>query len=1025
MKRTLEELFQSPDRKFAPVVFWAINHHLEPEEIRWQVREMAAQGVGGFFFHPREGLHTPYFSARYWEALSAAVEEAERSGVHCWLYDEDPYPSGMAGGKVALERPEFVARQLVHGEALVEGGQQVYVRLGGDRLLAVIAMSEEGQQSLDVTEYAGRARHDWHRYFRRAGYYPGMPTPPDYHWRAGASDGAYTLDWEAPAGQWRILWLGERNMFGDFPHEGYTDMTNSEAVRYFIELTHDECFRRYGDKFGSVIPGIFTDEPKPYGGWGKNFLERFQEEKRYDLRPLLPHLFYDIDRRTPQVRADYQRVLLRFWLEAFWEPIYDWCDEKGIAFTGHASPEEDPLGEVNYMVNLVPCLERMQIPGTDLITTKRIGDRQNAIMNLSPRLVSSVAHQTGKERVLCECFGLTEWDVTLADMKFMADWLLVQGVNLINPHMFMYSIDGFRKFEAPPSEFYQASYWRHYHLLADYITRLCQMFTGGEHVSHIALLRPHRSLLTLLPTRREEAEGLRDSFVEIHQWLTENNYEFDQLDESLLQKAEVADGTIRLSSEEYKVLIIPPITAIEQASLPILESYIANGGRVIWIGGDDVFVIDGEADKPAPILPEGVVRLKAWSAEPNMERLASELDVTTPRAIWADSPQVYIQPRRKDGRDLFFLFNTEATAVTTTVRLSATDSLERWDAASGAKQPVELKNSPAGKYFELSLESHGSVLLVSGSEGASAPEATSLDEGHGEITTLASIDRWQATLLQDNVLILDKWNVRVDDDGIGMDRRWFDDFSVAEYGKLITLEPAEKNWQTRFVGDQPADFDVWYANGFYVTDGVRDCRLVWETESIQGEHDIWVNGTKIEDFHRERIYDAFNLVADIQPLVRSNATNSMTVRVHVRKRNDGLLEPMRVFGKFRVNLDAMQLDAPITSLHSGSWTDQGLPHYAHDVAYESSFHLDSIDGRILLDLGAVRDIAEVFINGQHVATRAWRPFRIDLTENIRVGENHLRIVVTGNSANLFYGARRASGLMQSAKVIALQQPATD
>ena len=45
--------------------FWFWNDRLEPDEIRWQIREMARQGVRGFFIHPRQGLEQPYLSERF------------------------------------------------------------------------------------------------------------------------------------------------------------------------------------------------------------------------------------------------------------------------------------------------------------------------------------------------------------------------------------------------------------------------------------------------------------------------------------------------------------------------------------------------------------------------------------------------------------------------------------------------------------------------------------------------------------------------------------------------------------------------------------------------------------------------------------------------------------------------------------------------------------------------------------------------------------------------------------------------
>ena len=50
--------------------------------------------------HPRTGLETPYLSDEFMELVKYADEQAREKGMLCWLYDEDRYPSGAAGGMV-------------------------------------------------------------------------------------------------------------------------------------------------------------------------------------------------------------------------------------------------------------------------------------------------------------------------------------------------------------------------------------------------------------------------------------------------------------------------------------------------------------------------------------------------------------------------------------------------------------------------------------------------------------------------------------------------------------------------------------------------------------------------------------------------------------------------------------------------------------------------------------------------------------------------------------------------------------
>ncbi|MBI4027263.1 MAG: hypothetical protein HY360_19920 [Verrucomicrobia bacterium] len=93
--------WKSPPAEFRPIPFWVWNDRQEPAELRRQIREMRAQGFGGFFIHSRLGLRTPYLGSEWFRHVKLSVEEAARTGLKAWIYDEDRWPSGFAGGKIA------------------------------------------------------------------------------------------------------------------------------------------------------------------------------------------------------------------------------------------------------------------------------------------------------------------------------------------------------------------------------------------------------------------------------------------------------------------------------------------------------------------------------------------------------------------------------------------------------------------------------------------------------------------------------------------------------------------------------------------------------------------------------------------------------------------------------------------------------------------------------------------------------------------------------------------------------------
>ena len=105
-------LFRSPGPLYRDTVFWSWNCALESEELRRQIAIFRRMGMGGFHMHARTGLATPYLGPEFMARVRDCVREARNSGMLAWLYDEDRWPSGAAGGLVT-QNSEFRARHLL------------------------------------------------------------------------------------------------------------------------------------------------------------------------------------------------------------------------------------------------------------------------------------------------------------------------------------------------------------------------------------------------------------------------------------------------------------------------------------------------------------------------------------------------------------------------------------------------------------------------------------------------------------------------------------------------------------------------------------------------------------------------------------------------------------------------------------------------------------------------------------------------------------------------------------------------
>jgi hypothetical protein len=96
----LRNHFENPPNAYRSLPFWAWNDDLKEEELNRQVKQMKEQGMGGFFIHSRDGLETVYMGQEWMELVRSTVETAKAEDMQAWLYDEDRWPSGFAGGLV-------------------------------------------------------------------------------------------------------------------------------------------------------------------------------------------------------------------------------------------------------------------------------------------------------------------------------------------------------------------------------------------------------------------------------------------------------------------------------------------------------------------------------------------------------------------------------------------------------------------------------------------------------------------------------------------------------------------------------------------------------------------------------------------------------------------------------------------------------------------------------------------------------------------------------------------------------------
>ncbi|GGO72149.1 glycosylhydrolase-like jelly roll fold domain-containing protein [Nocardioides deserti] len=123
------------------------------------------------------------------------------------------------------------------------------------------------------------------------------------------------------------------------------------------------------------------------------------------------------------------------------------------------------------------------------------------------------------------------------------------------------------------------------------------------------------------------------------------------------------------------------------------------------------------------------------------------------------------------------------------------------------------------------------------------------------------------------------------------------------------------------------------------------------------------------------------------------------------------LEPIALEGPWTLRLEREGDTARPTEL--GSWTTTD-PTFSGSGVYRTTVDLTAdelADRRMRLDLGEVRDIAQVTVNGEVLPRALWAPYVVDVTDALRAGTNTIEVRVTNTLLNRRSKTPPPSGLL--------------
>jgi len=949
--------FADPPSAYRSMPLWVWNGQMTEAELDRMLAELKSAGFGGLFVHPRPGMITEYLSDDWFKLYEYTVKKGKELDLEVWIYDENSYPSGFAGGHVPQEMPESYNQ----GQGL---------RLEKKEILPVnmdeyfICLLKEGDVWKDITATVNN--------------YQGVR-------------GSYYL--------YKKTYYGKSDWHGGY---SYVDLLVDGVTEKFIELTMKGYEKWFADEFGKGIPGIFTDEPNivTSGGfrWTPDLFKVFQQQWGYDLKPLIPLLSEETG-DWKKVRHNYMETLLQMFIDRWAKPWFQYTEENNLIWTGHywehgwPQMNDGPDNMAMYAWHQMPSIDMLFNQFNETSPTAQFGNVR------SVKEVRSVANQMGRERILSETYGGGGWDVTFKDLKRLGDWEYVLGVNFMNQHLVHQTLTGARKYDYPPVFTYHSPWFDNYKVMNDYFGRLSLVMSKGIQQNDILVLEPNATLWSYYShTGSNPAlNQIGRKFQDFVTTLEKSQVEYDLGAENIIKDQGRAEkGKLIIGKAAYSTVVIPPLNeTLNKPTFHILRQFVEQGGRLLCFSEPNM--IDGATNVDLIAFMQNAIICKVTVL--NKEVIDKHF-TSKDFSISFNNGNVFHHRRQYADGELVLIVNSSMTEASTGKFSIKGKMLLEMDAENGGiyKYPSEKENGMLSAVFK--LEPAGSLLIYSANKANNNyKQKPAVKDGK----PIPATGGTTVTRVKENALTIDLCDVVV---------------KGQTYKNVHFSQAADIAFKAHgFTNGNPWNTSVQYKRNILDRDNFTDggftatyrftvndafdysrMQLVAERPEL---FTVKINGEDVKPIPGKWWLDKSFGVYAIGKNVRKGV-NIVTLSIAPMS-IFAEIEPVYILGDFAVVPEdkGWSISAPVSVFKLGSWKEQKQPFYSHQFKYSRIYDIPDVSGAYEVALGKwTGTVAEVYVNGTKAGIIGYDPYRLDVSSFLKQGSNRIDVNVVGSHKNL-------------------------